>query len=156
MHSCIGFVPAIKRITVYLYLSLLAIACSASSVNAEVPTVPLSVIQSFSQQITQSIVKPLIRERATFLYSVNAFDSSIAGFRVDTNNNGKLIHNGHWPTDQFPTAVITHPSGRFLYVASKVLDEIDIYQINPQNGRLKLLQGKSVKAGRAQIGRAHV
>lgn len=149
MHSCIKFTPAIKRKTVYLYLSLLAIACSASSANAEAPPVPLPVMQSFSQQITQSIVDPLIRQRATFLYSVNAFDGSIAGFRVDRDNNGKLIHNGHWPTDQFPTAVITHPSGRFLYVSSKVSDEIDIYQINPQNGRLKLLQGKSVKAGRA-------
>ncbi|NOX43972.1 MAG: lactonase family protein [Gammaproteobacteria bacterium] len=125
--------PVIKRKAVYVYLSFLAICCSINFANAEAP----------------AMAQPVAQTGALFLYSVNAFDSSIASFRVDENNSGKLIHNGHWPTDQFPTAVITHPSSRFLYVASKVSDEIDIYQINSRSGRLKLLQGKSVSAGRA-------
>jgi len=83
-----------------------------------------------------------------FLYSVNTLDRSIGSYLTQPSS-GKVRHTGHRLTSQFPTTAIGHPSGRFLYVASKVIDVIETFEVDATTGRLTLLKEKTVSTGRA-------
>jgi len=83
-----------------------------------------------------------------YLLGVNAFDSSAAVFAVQ--NDPYVLHaRGHQPTDKFPTAIAVHPNNKFVYVSSKVTDEIDVFELEASTGRLRQLSNYTVPAGRA-------
>ena len=80
-----------------------------------------------------------------YAYTVNYFDSSISRYRVDADN-GMLHHLGQIKTLKSPSSLVLHPSGKYLYVASQVVDFIAIYAVDSVSGALKEITGSPVSS----------
>lgn len=82
-----------------------------------------------------------ITKDGRFLYASNRVTSNdIAMFKAATD--GKLAENGHQPVGAHPRNFMIDPSGRFLLVASRDANTIQIFVINKNFG---LLQDSNVK-----------
>ena len=81
-----------------------------------------------------------------FAYTANYFASSISIYLVDSDT-GIMRHRAHVPTVKSPSTVILHPSGKFLYAVSQVLDKIAIYRVNAKTGALTEIDDSRVDAG---------
>lgn len=76
-----------------------------------------------------------------FAYTSNRVtENDIAMFKVSTD--GKLAENGHQPVGQHPRNFMVDPTGRFLLVASRDSNMIQIFIINKNFG---ILQDSGVK-----------
>jgi len=70
-----------------------------------------------------------------FAYIANPYDYTVTGYYV--GQNGRLFPNGMAYTgDKFPASIVIHPSGKFLYAASRTKDTALIYRIDPVTGKL--------------------
>ena len=79
-----------------------------------------------------------------FLYTSHRLKGDgIAIFSVN-ETNGKLARIGYQPTGLHPRNFVISPNGKYLLVACRDSNEIQIYEINTQNGLLKNT-GKIVK-----------
>jgi len=85
---------------------------------------------------------------ARYAYTVNGFDNSLAGYRIDAG--GMLHFNGHWPVPSFPAAVGVHPSGRFVLTASKAATAVGVYRIDPATGAVHPVPGSPFATRRAR------
>lgn len=82
-----------------------------------------------------------ITKDGRFLYTSNRVTSNdIAMFKVSTD--GKLAENGHQPVGVHPRHFLIDPSGRFLLVANRDSNNIQIFIINKNFG---ILQDTGVK-----------
>lgn len=79
-----------------------------------------------------------------YAYSVNYFGSSISIYRADAS--GMLHHHGLVPTVKSPSALILHPSGKYLYVVSQVVDLIAIYAVDGESGALHEIDASPVSS----------
>ncbi len=70
-----------------------------------------------------------------FAYVANSFDSTLSLFIVDSHS-AQLRPNGHVPTGKFPSSVLAHPSGKYLYVAQQTGMKIVGFSVDPVSGRL--------------------
>jgi 6-phosphogluconolactonase (cycloisomerase 2 family) len=71
-----------------------------------------------------------------FLYASNRLKADgIAIFRID-ETNGQLTRVGYQPTGIHPRNFIISPNGKYLLVANKDSNNIQIFEINPQTGLL--------------------
>lgn len=75
-----------------------------------------------------------------FAYAVNAYDASVTQYTVDAET-GRLRHNGWVPTGKFPSAISTHPTGKYVYIAEQTGQKISAFQVDPVNGRLNPVAG---------------
>lgn len=80
-----------------------------------------------------------------YAYTVNYFDSSISRYRVDADT-GMLHHLGQIKTLKSPSSLVLHPSGKYLYVVSQVVDFIAIYAVDQVSGQLKEITGSPVSS----------
>ena len=77
-----------------------------------------------------------ITKDGRFLYTSNRVTANdIAMFKVATD--GKLAENGHQPVGQHPRHFMIDPSGRFLLVANRDSNNIQIFVINKNFGILQ-------------------
>lgn len=81
-----------------------------------------------------------------FAYTANYFGSTVSVYDVD-GATGMLRHRLHVPTVKSPSAVILHPSGKFLYAVSQATDKIAIYRVNTKTGALTETKDSRVSAG---------
>lgn len=82
-----------------------------------------------------------ITKDGRFLYTTNRVTSNdIAMFKVATD--GKLAENGHQAVGQHPRNFMIDPSGRFLLVANRDSNNIQVFIINKNFG---ILQDANVK-----------
>jgi len=71
-----------------------------------------------------------------FAYVASPYDYTISGYLVD--DSGLLFPNGLvFTKDKYPSTIIVHPSGKFLYSASRTVDTVPIYKIDPVTGWLQ-------------------
>ena len=71
-----------------------------------------------------------------FAYVASPYDYTISSYLVD--DSGLLFPNGMvYTKDKYPSTIITHPSGKFLYSASRTVDTVPIYKIDPVTGWLQ-------------------
>ena len=91
----------------------------------------LSVL--FEYQLANAVVPK-------FAYVVNAYDSTVSMYTVDSVT-GRLRHNGHVDTGRFPSSVVAHPSGRFVYVTEQTGMKVSAFSVNHSTGRLIELPG---------------
>lgn len=75
-----------------------------------------------------------------FAYVANAYDSSLSIYRVEAHS-GRLYPLGHVPLKQFPSSVVTHPSGRFLFVSAQTGMTVQVFAIDPVSGLLNEIEG---------------
>jgi 6-phosphogluconolactonase (cycloisomerase 2 family) len=80
-----------------------------------------------------------------FVYAANYFGGSISIYRVDAET-GLLYHQSHVPTFKSPSALILHPSNKFLFVVSQTIDQIAIYRVDARNGMLTEIADSPVPA----------
>lgn len=73
-----------------------------------------------------------------FAYVANSYDSTLSEFIIDSHS-GQLRPNGHVPTGKFPSSVLAHPSGKYVYVAQQTGMKIIGFSVDPLNGRLTSL-----------------
>lgn len=85
---------------------------------------------------------------ARYAYTVNAYDNSLASYRIDAE--GMLHFTGHWPIPSFPAAVAVHPSGRFVLTASDVSTQIGVFRIDPATGGVSAVTGSPFAAERTR------
>lgn len=78
-----------------------------------------------------------------YAYTANYFDSSISRYRVDADT-GMLHHLGQITTLKSPSSLVMHPSGKYLYVVSQVVDFIAIYAVDSVTGQLSEIAGSPV------------
>ena len=78
-----------------------------------------------------------------YAYTVNYFDSSISRYRIDPDT-GMLHHLGQMKTLKSPSSLVLSPSGKYLYVASQIIDFIAIYSVDALTGRLTEVAGSPV------------
>jgi 6-phosphogluconolactonase (cycloisomerase 2 family) len=71
---------------------------------------------------------------------VNSYDSSLSAFIVDAHS-GQLRYNGHVPTGKFPSSVLVHPSGKYIYVAQQTGMKVAGFAVDAISGRLAALPG---------------
>jgi len=85
-------------------------------------------------------------DTARYAFTVNSFDKSLASYRLDAS--GMLHVNGYRPVlaPAFPTAVGVHPSGRFVFTASKSLGRIGVYRLDLGTGGLAQVSGSPFPA----------
>ena len=77
----------------------------------------------------------LSAEGVRFAYVANPYDYTISEFYVD--ENGVMFPNGMvYTKDKYPSTLIIHPTGKFIYSASRTVDTAPIYQIDPVTGWL--------------------
>jgi 6-phosphogluconolactonase len=82
---------------------------------------------------------------ARFGYVINELDSTVTAFAYDAGA-GKLseiqvistLPEG-WEGENYPSEVLVHPSGRFLYGSNRGHDSLAIYRIDPSSGLLTAL-----------------
>jgi len=79
-------------------------------------------------------------------FTVNSFDKSLVGYRFDVS--GMLHVNGYQEvsTPAFPTAVGVHPSGDFVFTASKSRARISVYRLDRGTGELTQVPGSPFRA----------
>ena len=106
------------------------------------------IVSLFNVSAFAAPTKNTINDPRYFLYTINTFDRSVEAYQTQPGS-GTVRHSGHRPTSQFPTTVISHPTDRFLYVASKVIDVIETFEVDAGTGQLTLLKDKTVSVGRA-------
>ncbi|NOZ54827.1 MAG: lactonase family protein [Gammaproteobacteria bacterium] len=71
-----------------------------------------------------------------FAYVASPYDYTISSYLVD--ETGLMFPNGMvFTKDKYPSAIIVHPSGKFLYAASRTVDTVPIYKIDPVTGWLE-------------------
>jgi len=75
-----------------------------------------------------------------FAYVANSYDSTLSSFIVDART-GQLRYNGHVSAGKFPSSVLVHPSGKFVYVAQQTGMKVAGFAIDPVSGRLTALPG---------------
>lgn len=80
-----------------------------------------------------------------YAYTANYFDSSISRYRVDADS-GMLHHLGQIKTLKGPSSLVLHPSGKYLYVVSQVVDFIAIYAVDSISGELSEIKGSPVSS----------
>ena len=73
-----------------------------------------------------------------FAYVANSYDSTLSEFIID-NRSGLLRPNGHVATGKFPSSVLVHSSGKYVYVAQQTGMKIIGFAVNPVTGRLTAL-----------------
>jgi len=80
-------------------------------------------------------------DTARFAFTINSFDRSLVGYRLDAS--GMLHINGYQPvpTPAFPTAVGVHSSGRFVFTTSKSVGSISVYRFDSETGSLTSVPG---------------
>jgi len=78
-------------------------------------------------------------DTARYAFTVNFFDKSLAGYRLDAS--GMLHVNSYQPVLIPPTAVGTHPSGRFVFTTAKSIGQIGVYRLTPETGELTPVPG---------------
>ena len=77
----------------------------------------------------------------------DAFEG-VLGFRIDAVTGALArIPNSSFPAGAAPVAVVTEPSGQFLYVANSGDDTLSGYTINATSGALIPIDGFSVETG---------
>ena len=88
----------------------------------------------------------LAAEAARYAFTVNSFDSSLVGYRL--NASGMLRVNDYQPVPApaFPTAVGVHPSGRFVLTASKSISRIGVYRLDSGTGMLAQVPGSPFRS----------
>ncbi|MFV2057879.1 MAG: beta-propeller fold lactonase family protein [Thiohalomonadales bacterium] len=75
-----------------------------------------------------------------FAYVANPFDYTLSQFTLDAD--GFLHANGYtYVADKFPALVSIHPSQKYLYTASRTVDTIRAYRIDPVSGTLTEIDG---------------
>lgn len=102
-------------------------------------------ISLFLVLVTQLIFSEAHAQFARFAYVVNSFDNTISQYTVD-GETGLLRHNGHVMTSKFPSSVLVHPSGKFVYAIAYTADRIAGYRVDGKNGRLTPLTDQPFKA----------
>ena len=77
-----------------------------------------------------------------FAYLINELDSSVIAFRVDPDS-GALAPLQTVPTlpagatgTNWPAGILLHPTGRFLYASNREQDNIALYRVDAETGRL--------------------
>lgn len=75
-----------------------------------------------------------------FAYVVNSYDNTLSSFIIDART-GQLHYSGHVATGRFPSSVLAHPSGKFVYVAQQTGMKVAGFAVDPINGRLTALPG---------------
>ncbi len=90
--------------------------------------------------IASTAALPAGSEVPRFAYVVNSYDNTLSGFIVD-NRSGQLRHNGHVPVGKFPSSVVTHPSGKFVYVSQQTSMRVSGFAVDSMTGRLTPLPG---------------
>lgn len=81
-----------------------------------------------------------------FAYVVNAYDNSVSMYTIDSDT-GRLRHNGHVSTGRFPSSVVVHPSGRFVYVTEQTGQKVAAFSVNAGTGKLTSLPGSPFDPG---------
>lgn len=75
-----------------------------------------------------------------FAYAANPYDYTISRFYLD--EDGRMFPNGMvYTKDKFPSTLIIHPNGKFLYSATRTVDTAPIYRIDPKTGWLSETPG---------------
>ena len=75
-----------------------------------------------------------------YLYASNRLKGDgVAIFGINPEN-GRLTHLGYQPTGAHPRNINITPNGRFLLVACRDKNAIELYRINPQTGLLTNIQ----------------
>jgi YVTN family beta-propeller protein len=67
-------------------------------------------------------------------------------YTIDSDT-GRLRHNGHVPTGRFPSSVVVHPSGRFVYVTEQTGQKVSAFSVNAETGKLTTLPGSPFDPG---------
>ena len=63
--------------------------------------------------------------------------NSIAAYRVDTNSgNLNRVLGSPFPGGTSPVAIVTHPSGNYIYAANQGSSDISLFKINHDTGEL--------------------
>jgi len=75
-----------------------------------------------------------------FAYVANPYDYTISKYYLD--EDGRMFPNGMvYTKDKFPSTLIIHPNGKFIYSASRTVDTAPIYRIDPKTGWLSETPG---------------
>ncbi|HLV01501.1 MAG TPA: lactonase family protein, partial [Acidobacteriota bacterium] len=78
-----------------------------------------------------------------FAYSINELDSTVTAFRHDTGKLETIQTISTLPDDfegeNYPSEIMIHPNGRFLYGSNRGHDSIVIYEISESDGLLTLV-----------------
>jgi len=88
--------------------------------------------------VVYGVCSPTFAAVPRFAYVANSFDSTLSEFIID-NRTGQLRPNGHVSTGKFPSSVLAHPSGKFVYVAQQTGMKIIGFAVDPVSGRLTVL-----------------
>ena len=80
-----------------------------------------------------------------FIFAVNYFADSISTYRSD--ESGLLFHHVVTPVIKKPSSIVLRPDGKFLYVASQMLDEIAIYRVDAVAGTLVEIKDSPIPSG---------
>jgi len=77
----------------------------------------------------------LVSPDGRFVYAGNRLHDSIGIFSID--DNGALAYVGdEWTRGDYPRSFSFDPSGQFLFCCNQRADNITVFQVNRENGRL--------------------
>lgn len=78
-----------------------------------------------------------------FAYSINELDSTVTAFRYDSGRLDEIQTVSTLPEDyegeNYPSEIMVHPNGQFLYGSNRGHDSIVIYRISQEDGRLSVI-----------------
>ena len=98
-----------------------------------------------------------------FAYVANHFDASISAYTID-GNTGALTQidadaatNGvqNFPAGNRPGGITLDPSGKFLYAANLVSNDVSAYAIDAATGALTALPGNFGRSGNLDVAMTH-
>ena len=81
-----------------------------------------------------------------FAFAVNSFNNTISQFVVE-DATGRFIPNGLAPVEQFPSAILVHPSNKYVFALAQASAKLHVYFLDNTTGRLHEAPGSPVATG---------